>query len=101
MFFGKGSHHDTPRTFWDRGSDRQSRQVRLGLTIVFVLTVIASQSAQAQTFQKIHDFTFDGPDGTAPYAGLTIRGGSLYGTAVGGGTLGVTAAAPAAARSTS
>ncbi len=34
----------------------------LGLTIVFVLTVIASQSAQAQTFKKIHDFT-GGQDG--------------------------------------
>ncbi len=55
------------------------------LTIAFLLTVVATQPAQAQTFNVIHTFT-GGQDGGKPYAGLTIdRAGNLYGTAVGGG----------------
>lgn len=44
------------------------------------LTIIATQSAQAQNFQIIYNFT-DGVDGGSPYAGLTIdRARNLYGT---------------------
>ena len=53
----------------------------LAMAIVFTLT----QSAQAQTFKVIYNFTAGG-DGRYPYAGLTMdRAGSLYGTAAYGG----------------
>jgi uncharacterized repeat protein (TIGR03803 family) len=48
--------------------------------IVFVLTVVASPAAQAQTFDVIHTFTSK-TDGGWPYAGVTIdKSGNLYGT---------------------
>jgi uncharacterized repeat protein (TIGR03803 family) len=56
------------------------------LLIAFTLPVV-TPAAQAQ-FQVIHTFT-DGADGAFPIAGLTIQGGSLYGTAMDGGTHGM------------
>src|ERR1035437_8869918 len=54
------------------------------LFATLALAVVATPSAQAQTFQVIHDFT--GADGEAPIAGLTIdRGGNLYGAVQFGG----------------
>jgi uncharacterized repeat protein (TIGR03803 family) len=59
--------------------------VALAMAIIFVLTVVATQSVQAQTFNVIHNFT-GGGDGAHPVAGLTIdRSGSLYGTTWDGG----------------
>src|SRR5208337_2653133 len=53
----------------------------LAMATVFALTVVLTQSAQAQTFKVIHAFT-GGGDGEWPYAGLTIdQAGNLYGTA--------------------
>jgi uncharacterized repeat protein (TIGR03803 family) len=58
----------------------------LVLAIMFGLTVVAGQGAEAQTFQVIHTFT-GGGDGSTPTAGVTIDGaGNLYGTAFYGGT---------------
>jgi hypothetical protein len=52
----------------------------LAVAIVFVLTIVASPAAQAQTFQVIHTFTGK-TDGGWPYAGVTIdKSGNLYGT---------------------
>jgi uncharacterized repeat protein (TIGR03803 family) len=50
-----------------------------------LLTVVASLSpgARAQTFSVIHSFT--GSEGSMPYAGVSTRGGALYGTALFGG----------------
>jgi uncharacterized repeat protein (TIGR03803 family) len=85
-----------PSTFERRTSMANSRQLRnlifnlsLGaataaLAIAFVLIVVAPQHAQAQTYTVLHNFT-GGLDGATPYAGLTIQGESLYGTATGGG----------------
>ena len=55
------------------------------LALVCLFTVLATASAQAQTFTVLHSFT--GPDGANPLAGLTIdRAGNLYGTTWAGGT---------------
>lgn len=60
---------------------------RLTPAIVFVLAVVASQAAQAQTFNVLHTFT-GGSDGGNPSAGLTLRAGYLYGTTYTGGGAG-------------
>jgi len=60
----------------------------ISTSIVFVILTFTSPSAQAQTFQVIHDFT-DGQDGAGPLVGLTIdKPGNLYGTAYSGGYFG-------------
>jgi hypothetical protein len=57
----------------------------LAMATVFALTVVLAQSAQAQTFKVIHNFT-GGLDGAVPEAGLTLdETGNLYGTAAAGG----------------
>ena len=59
----------------------------VALAVVFLLTVLVTSAAEAQTqtFRVIHNFTA-GLDGTAPYAGLTIdKRGNLYGTTYYGG----------------
>jgi len=66
------------------------RQFRKTITaalpaLVFFLVLLANSATQAQTFSVIHSFT-DGPtDGGYPNAGVTIRGGVLYGTTLEGG----------------
>ncbi len=58
------------------------------LAVVFVLTIAVTQSAQAQTYKVIYNFT-GGKDGASPLYGLTFdRAGNLYGTAEYGGTSG-------------
>jgi hypothetical protein len=60
----------------------------LAIAPVFALTVVLSQSAQAQTFKVIHTFT-GGADGGGPAADLTMdRAGNLYGPATEGGGYG-------------
>jgi uncharacterized repeat protein (TIGR03803 family) len=60
-------------------------RVALATPIVLALTVILTQSAPAQTYKVIYNFT-GGQDGAYPEAGLTMdRGGNLYGTAYQGG----------------
>jgi uncharacterized repeat protein (TIGR03803 family) len=67
--------------FWS--NLRAANTVRT-LTIAFVLTVVATQAAQATTFNVIYTFT-SGNDGTTPNAGLTIdTAGNLYGTTLAG-----------------
>ena len=59
--------------------------VTLALAIGFVLAVVASQAAQAQTFNVLYTFT-GGIDGRNPEGGVTIdKAGNLYGTAEMGG----------------
>jgi len=60
------------------------------LGAIFVLSTFAAESAQAQTFKVLHEFT-GGVDGANPSAGLTLgRAGGLYGTSSGSaeGTIG-------------
>ena len=54
------------------------------LVMALVLAIVASPTANAQTFSVIHAFT-DGPDGSLPQAGVSIRNGDLFGTASAGG----------------
>lgn len=59
--------------------------VLVTLAIVLAVTVIGA-TAQAQTFQVIHNF--QGPEGTYPAAGLIMdKDGNFYGTARDGGPL--------------
>jgi hypothetical protein len=51
--------------------------------IVFV--ALCCPAANAQTFSVIH--TFNWSDGSTPFAGVTLRGGTLYGTTNNGGTV--------------
>jgi hypothetical protein len=62
----------------------QAANAALTLAVTLVFGVVTTQSAQAQTYTVIHNFT-GGQDGEHPYAGLTMdRAGSLYGTTNGG-----------------
>ncbi len=59
---------------------------RLASTLAFVamLPMLAVPAARAQTFSVIH--TFGSGEGSYPFSGITIKGGSLYGTTSGGGS---------------
>ena len=59
--------------------------VVLVLATAFVLALAASSAAQAQTFSVLHSFTDTATDGGYPSAGVSIRGGALYGTTQEGG----------------
>ena len=55
----------------------------------FVCVSNFSQSAQAQTYKVIHNFTNQGSDGATPFGGLILdRHGNLYGTTWLGGLYG-------------
>jgi len=60
----------------------------LASAIVLVPAVVATRSAQAQTFTVLHSFT-GGADGGSPWQGFLIRDphGNLYGTTSAGGDL--------------
>ena len=61
--------------------------VGLALAIVFVLTMGATQAAQAQTYNVIHNFV-GGLDGAEPTSGVTLdAAGNLYGTTFEGDAL--------------
>ena len=60
--------------------------IALMLVAPLALIVVAAQTAPAQTFTVLHNFT-GGGDGSTPYSGLTIDGGgNLYGTTSAGGS---------------
>lgn len=68
---------------------RPARTLFLFCLILFVFAICSTSSLQAQTFTVIHSFT-GGPDGGSPFTGLAMdAGGSLYGTAIYGGTNGL------------
>ncbi len=73
---------------WDAASNFDIKTgaelIIIGATLLVMITNVAAQPAQAQTFTVLHTFT--GPDGADPLAHLTLdRAGNLYGTASEGG----------------
>jgi len=61
----------------------------LGIALFCLWSMIATQSAQGQTYTVLHNFT-GGTDGDMPYAGVTLdRAGHLYGTTTQGGNTGL------------
>jgi uncharacterized repeat protein (TIGR03803 family) len=56
--------------------------------LVAALNLLSVSQAPAQTFRTLHTFTGNN-DGDGPFAGLTLSGNTLYGTAIGGGTSGL------------
>jgi hypothetical protein len=71
---------------WRNSFDRinlRSQKLVLSLATLFLLTILATLAAQAQTYTILHNFT---GDGAGPMAGLTMdQAGNLYGTAETGG----------------
>jgi len=70
---------------WIFGICRRVAGAVLALAIMLVPAVVASRSAQGQTYFVVHSFT-GAPDGTYPRAGLVRDSrGNLYGTTENGG----------------
>ncbi len=71
---------------WVSGTRQQAASAALALAVVLGLTVVATESARAQTYRVLYKFK-GGADGGFPYAGV-IRDakGNLYGTTYYGGT---------------
>lgn len=70
------------------GARSIAARAALAMAIVSALTGVLTQSAQAQTYTVIYNFT-GGQDGAFPEAGVTLdRGGNLYGTTSGQGSRG-------------
>ena len=70
---------------WSCNLILRSATTALGIAITFAGTAGMTQSAQAQTFTVLHNFT-KGADGGVPAAGVTMdAAGNLYGTAYFGG----------------
>jgi hypothetical protein len=57
----------SPKSVWPQSYGLPAFAVAL----FYVLTVMVSQSAQAQTFTVLHNFT-GGADGDMPYSGVTL-----------------------------
>ena len=70
-----------------QGTRQQAGILGLALAIALALTVGATMTAQAQTYNVIHNF-IGGLDGSEPTSGLTFDGaGNLYGTTFEGDAL--------------
>ena len=73
---------------WIATIRQQVANAALVLAVVFVCGIVTTQSAQAQTFTVLHNFT-GSPDGSLPYGSLIRdQAGNLYGTTETGGASG-------------
>ena len=76
------------RRGWIAAIRQQAASAALALAVVFVFGIVTNQSAQAQSFTVLHDFT-GSPDGSTPYGSLIRdQAGNLYGTTEAGGASG-------------
>ena len=78
---------------------KYSNQTKVAFALLSALVLLAGITlpALAQTETLLHQFT-GSPDGANPYAGPVLKGTTLYGTAVKGGTLGTMASYTRSAR---
>jgi uncharacterized repeat protein (TIGR03803 family) len=75
---------------WISGLRRRATSIALTLAAVLLPAVVATRSAQAQTFTLLYQFT-GGTAGGNPLAGLVEdTAGNFYGTTSGGGVIGGT-----------
>jgi len=78
-------NNGTQQGSWFSGIHRRAAGVAIGLAIVLAPGVMASRSAQAQTFTLLYTFT-GGADGRTPGGGVILdAAGNLYGTTSEGG----------------
>jgi uncharacterized repeat protein (TIGR03803 family) len=78
------TNNPTQHRSWILGIRRRVAGAGLALAIMLVPAVVAIASAQAQTYSVV--YTFAGPDGASPDAGLVLdTQGNLYGTTGNGG----------------
>ena len=78
------TNNPTQHRSWILGIRRRVAGAGLALAIMLVPAVVAIASAQAQTYSVV--YTFAGPDGAGPDAGLVLdTQGNLYGTTANGG----------------
>src|SRR6202047_1970229 len=78
------TNNPTQHRSWILGIRRRVAGAGLALAIMLVPAVVAIESAQAQTYSVV--YTFTGPDGASPVAGLVLdTNGNLYGTTGNGG----------------
>jgi uncharacterized repeat protein (TIGR03803 family) len=69
-----------------RTSSRTATTLALAMGLALALPVLLAQSAQAQSYKVLYNFT-GGQDGAYPEAGVTLDGGgNLYGTTYQGGS---------------
>jgi uncharacterized repeat protein (TIGR03803 family) len=75
---------------WISALRRRAASIALALAVMLLAAVVATPSAQAQTFTLLYSFT-GGTDGGNPSGGLVLDAvGNLYGTTSGGGVIGGT-----------
>ena len=75
-------HHGELKTTSDASFEKQPGRTAAALAMVFVFTIAAAPSAQAQKYKVIHNFTGAQGAGALPRSTLIIdRAGNLYGTA--------------------
>ena len=78
---------ETQRGSWFLRIHRKAAGAALSLAIALASAVVASRSAQAQTFTLLYSFT-GGADGRTPGGGVILdAAGNLYGTTTQGGNL--------------
>ena len=84
MKMSMATNNPTQHRSWILGIRRRVAGAGLALAIMLVPAVVAIASAQAQTYSVV--YTFAGPDGAGPDAGLVLdTQGNLYGTTGNGG----------------
>lgn len=64
---------------------RRLRKTALAILLICASSLLATRSAQAQTFTTLHNFSGQNDGGTPAGALIMDRSGNLYGTASTGG----------------